>query len=145
MASPFRTFIVVNRDAFKTKVYKRGLTSPRWRLVKTYRIALGDIGYTTPGGMWEVDWKALDPDWLMPKSEWVPKEDWGKVIPGGDPSNPLKAAFISLAGSDGVGFHGTANVKSIGTRASHGCIRMTEEDVLDLYKRVSKGTQVYIV
>ena len=145
MASSFRTFVVVDRSQFKLKVYTRSLTSPRWRLTHSYPIALGALGYTTPGGMWEIDWKVKNPDWVMPHSDWVPQEDRGKVIPGGDPANPLKAAFINLAGSNGVGIHGTANVKSIGTRASHGCIRMTVEGVLDLYKRVRKGTQVYIV
>ncbi len=58
----------------------------------------------------------------MPDSEWVPIEKRGTIVEGDDPDNPLKAAFISLGGNteDGVGFHGTSNFDSIGTRASHG-------------------------
>lgn len=145
MASPFRTFVVVERPNFQVKVYRRSLTSSKWKITRKYSCAVGAIGYATPGGMWEIDWKVLDPDWTMPDSPWVPEEDRGKIIPAGDPGNPLKAAFISIAAGDGVGFHGTANIGSLGTRASHGCIRMSSNDVLNLYKVVAKATPVYIV
>jgi lipoprotein-anchoring transpeptidase ErfK/SrfK len=77
----------------------------------------------------------------------VPNRPWagnlaGQTIPPGDPRNPLKAAFIALGG--GVGFHGTANLASIGTAASHGCIRMTVPDVLSLYRNVPVGTPVLV-
>ena len=66
----------------------------------------------------------------------------GRTIPSGDPRNPLKAAFISLG--DGYGIHGTAEEWSIGTKASHGCIRMRVRDVKRLYPRVPVGTRVLI-
>ena len=65
------------------------------------------------------------------------------VIPGGAPNNPLRARWLGIA--NGVGIHGTAEDWSIGTRASHGCIRMHVSDVIDLYNRVPVGTAVLIV
>ena len=66
----------------------------------------------------------------------------GRSIPGGAPDNPLKARWMGVA--NGVGIHGTAEDWSIGTRASHGCIRMHVSDVIDLYPRVPVGTPVLI-
>ena len=114
--------------------------------IAVFPVAIGAQGYETPLGPHYVTGKARNPDWRMPNSDWVPVEKRGKVIPGGHPDNPLKAAFISLGGNieDGVGFHGTANLESIGTMASHGCIRMRPEDVTFLYSRVPVGTLVWI-
>ena len=66
----------------------------------------------------------------------------GQTIPGGAPNNPLKARWLGVNGS--VGIHGTAEEWSIGSRASHGCIRMRVRDVIDLYPRVPMGTPVLI-
>jgi lipoprotein-anchoring transpeptidase ErfK/SrfK len=64
------------------------------------------------------------------------------VIPGGAPNNPLKARWMGVAA--GVGIHGTAEAWSIGSRASHGCIRMRVPDVIDLFRRVPVGAPVLI-
>ena len=77
----------------------------------------------------------------MPNSAWAGSLA-GQVIPGGAPNNPLKARWLGIA--NGVGIHGTAEDWSIGTRASHGCIRMHVSDVIDLYPRVPVGTPVLI-
>ena len=61
---------------------------------------------------------------------------------GGSAENPLKARWMGIV--NGVGIHGTGAPGSIGTRASHGCIRMTVPDVIDLYPRVPVGTPVLI-
>ena len=66
----------------------------------------------------------------------------GQVIPGGVPENPIKARWLGVY--DGVGVHGTDARGSIGTNASHGCIRMLVEDVTDLYDDVPVGAPVYI-
>src|SRR5436190_1887665 len=66
----------------------------------------------------------------------------GQVIPGGAPNNPLKARWLGI--TDGVGIHGTGEDWSIGSRASHGCIRMHVHDVIALYLRVPVGTPVLI-
>ena len=61
----------------------------------------------------------------------------GQVIPGGAPNNPLKARWLGIY--NGVGIHGTAEGWSIGTRASHGCIRMHVADVVALYRACRSG------
>ena len=63
-------------------------------------------------------------------------------MPGGAPDNPLKARWLGIA--SGVGIHGTAEPWSIGSRASHGCIRMRVPDVIDLYPRVPVGAPALI-
>jgi lipoprotein-anchoring transpeptidase ErfK/SrfK len=63
-------------------------------------------------------------------------------VPGGSATNPLKARWLGIV--DGVGIHGTGAEYSIGSRASHGCIRMRVADVIALYPRVPIGTPVYI-
>jgi lipoprotein-anchoring transpeptidase ErfK/SrfK len=64
------------------------------------------------------------------------------VIPGGTAQNPLKARWLGIY--DGVGVHGTSDRGSIGSNASHGCIRMLIEDVEALYDEVPVGTPTYI-
>ena len=77
----------------------------------------------------------------MPNSAWAGSLA-GQAIPGGAPNNPLKARWMGIA--NGVGIHGTAEDWSIGSRASHGCIRMHVSDVIDLYRRVPVGTPVLV-
>ena len=72
-----------------------------------------------------------------PFSPWA-GELQGTTVEGGSAANPLKARWMGIA--NGVGIHGTGEDYSIGTRASHGCIRMHVADVIDLFKRVPVGT-----
>src|SRR5215217_6840583 len=65
------------------------------------------------------------------------------VIPGGSPRNPMGAAALTLAG-DRYAIHGTNRPSSIGTFASAGCVRMLNEDVLELFDKVSIGTPVVV-
>ncbi|MEA2445903.1 MAG: hypothetical protein QOJ12_3195 [Thermoleophilales bacterium] len=129
------TFISVDRGTKLVRLFKR------LRVVRTYRVAVGAAGYDTPRGMHRVLSKELNPTWHVPNRPWAGNLA-GQTIPPGDPRNPLKAAFIALGG--GVGFHGTANLASIGQAASHGCIRMTVPDVLSLYRQVPVGTPVLV-
>jgi lipoprotein-anchoring transpeptidase ErfK/SrfK len=66
----------------------------------------------------------------------------GQQVAGGAANNPLKARWMGVSGA--VGIHGTGQPWSIGSRASHGCIRMTVYDVIDLFDRVDVGTPVLI-
>ena len=77
----------------------------------------------------------------MPNSPWA-GELAGTTVDGGSAANPLKARWMGIV--DGVGIHGTGEDGSIGSRASHGCIRMHVSDVIALYKRVPVGTPVLI-
>jgi len=129
------TVLTVDRRTFRLRLFK-GL-----RLRKTYRIAIGMAGYDTPAGLFRVQSRQVDPAWHAPDRPWAGAAA-GTVIPGGAPGNPLRARWLGLAG--GVGIHGTAEPLSIGTRASHGCIRMRVPDVIDLYARVPLGAPVLV-
>lgn len=128
--------ITVDRDNFRLRLFK-GL-----RISRRYRIAVGMPGLATPRGRYRILNKRVNPAWYVPDRAWAGSLR-GQVIPGGAPNNPLTARWLGVTG-DGIGIHGTSDVGSIGTRASHGCIRMAVPDVLDLYRRVAIGTPVLI-
>ncbi|MBJ7471130.1 MAG: L,D-transpeptidase/peptidoglycan binding protein [Solirubrobacteraceae bacterium] len=129
------TILTVNRSTFKLRVFK-GL-----KLSKTYPIAVGAAGHDTPSGTYSITNKAVNPTWHVPNSDWAGSLA-GTTVPGGAPNNPLKARWLGIV--DGVGIHGTSESWSIGSRASHGCLRMHVKDVIDLYPRVPVGTTVLI-
>jgi lipoprotein-anchoring transpeptidase ErfK/SrfK len=131
----YGTVLIVQRKSFRLQLYK-GL-----ELAKTYPIAVGKVGMDTPAGLYNIQNKAIDPAWHVPDSDWA-GELAGKVIPGGTPENPIKARWLGVY--DGVGVHGTADDSSIGSAASHGCIRMHIPDVEELYDRVPVGAPIYI-
>jgi lipoprotein-anchoring transpeptidase ErfK/SrfK len=127
--------LTIDRDNFKLRLFTR------LKLAKTYPIAGGMAGLDTPAGLYHIQNKQVNPAWHVPNSDWAGSLA-GQTIPGGAPNNPLKARWMGVA--NGVGIHGTAEDWSIGTRASHGCIRMHVSDVIDLYDRVGIGTPVLI-
>jgi lipoprotein-anchoring transpeptidase ErfK/SrfK len=135
LADEYPAIILVNRGAFKLTLYKD------LKPAKTYGIAVGQVGLETPAGLYHVQNKAINPAWHVPNSDWAGKLA-GKVIPGGVPENPLKARWLGIF--DGAGIHGTDAIGSIGTAASHGCIRMRIPDVEELYDQVPVGAPVYI-
>lgn len=134
LAAKYPTLIIVDRGRYRLTLYKA--LEP----VKTYRIAVGRIGLETPAGLYTIQNMAIDPSWHVPKSDWA-GDLAGKVIPPG-PDNPIKARWMGIY--DGAGIHGTSDIGSLGSAASHGCVRMSVPDVEDLYGRVSVGTPVYI-
>jgi lipoprotein-anchoring transpeptidase ErfK/SrfK len=127
--------VTVSHDERAVRVFDHG------SLVRTYKVAVGMPEYPTPFGTFSIQTMQKDPAWNVPDSDWA-GDLAGQTIPGGSPDNPLKARFIGFDGS--VGFHGTADIGSLGSAASHGCIRMTVADVKDLYDRVGVGTTVYV-
>ncbi len=108
---------------------------------RTYRVAVGKPGYSTPRGEWEITLRRYMPTWGNPGSAWA--ADMPKTIPPG-PNNPLGTRALNL-NARGIRIHGTPDVRSIGTAASHGCIRMVRRDVEELYDLVEVGTPVLIV
>ena len=110
------------------------------KVVKRYKIAHGMPAYPTPAGDFRVTFLQKDPTWLPPKGSLWAKE--AKVTPPG-PGNPLGTRWIGL-NSSCVGIHGTYAEWTVGTRASHGCVRMRIKDVEDLFGRVNLGTRVSI-
>lgn len=129
------TVITIERSSFTLRLFKR------LKVVKTYRVAVGQPGYATPAGRFAIQSKQVNPVWSVPNSPWA-GELAGTTVTGGSAQNPLKARWMGVSGP--VGIHGTDVVSSIGTRASRGCIRMRVPDVIALYKRVSIGTPVLI-
>jgi lipoprotein-anchoring transpeptidase ErfK/SrfK len=111
------------------------------KVVKRYRVATAKAGFTTPNGAWKIVEKIVNPSWHNPAPG-----GWGSgmplVIPPG-PGNPLGTRALQL-NAPGILIHGTFNAGSIGTYASHGCIRMRIPDSVDLFPRVSVGTQVLV-
>ena len=95
-------------------------------------------------GTTRIDGKYVRPAWSPPREVKRDKPSLPDVIEGGSPRNPMGAAAMTLAG--GVyAIHGTNVPSSIGGFVSYGCIRMFNQDVVDLYGRVSVGTTVMVV
>jgi lipoprotein-anchoring transpeptidase ErfK/SrfK len=95
-------------------------------------------------GTTRIDGKYVKPAWSPPKEVKRDKPSLPDVIPGGSPKNPMGAAAMTLAGGE-YAIHGTNVPGSVGGFVSYGCIRMYNQDVVDLYSRVSVGTTVMVV
>jgi lipoprotein-anchoring transpeptidase ErfK/SrfK len=135
LSQKYPSIVTVDRGNFRLRLFKN------LELQKTYRIAVGQAGLETPAGEYAIQNMAVNPSWHVPQSDWA-GDLAGTVVPPG-PSNPIKARWMGIY--DGAGIHGTDAVNSIGTNASHGCIRMRIPDVEELYDQVKVGTPVYIV
>jgi len=133
LADRYPHYIVISRSAKQLRYYRN------LRHAKTYSIAVGTVGFETPAGLYHVQNKAVNPAWSVP--EWG-GDLAGQLIPGGAPNNPLKARWLGIY--DGAGIHGTDAISSLGTAASHGCIRMAIPEVIELYDKVPVGAPVYI-
>jgi lipoprotein-anchoring transpeptidase ErfK/SrfK len=135
LARVYSTVITIDKAHFRLRLFK-GL-----KFAKSYGVAVGRPAYPTPSGTFSITSKQVNPVWSVPNSPWA-GELQGTVVEGGSAANPLKARWMGIA--NGVGIHGTGEDWSIGTRASHGCIRMHVPDVIDLFSRVPIGTPVLI-
>ena len=135
LAAKYPSIIIVSRSSFRLTLYKD------LKVKKTYGIAVGRVGLETPAGLYNIQDKQVNPAWHVPKSAWA-GDLAGKVIPPDDPGNPIKARWMGIYA--GAGIHGTSEDGSIGSAASHGCIRMHIPDVEELYDQVDVGTPVYI-
>jgi lipoprotein-anchoring transpeptidase ErfK/SrfK len=131
----YPVIVTIDRGNFRLSLFKK------LKRVKVFPIAVGQVGLETPAGLYSIHNKAVNPAWHVPNSDWA-GDLAGKVIPGGAADNPIKARWLGVY--DGVGVHGTDARGSIGTNASHGCIRMLVEDVEKLYDEVPIGTPIFI-
>jgi lipoprotein-anchoring transpeptidase ErfK/SrfK len=107
-----------------------------------YGIGVGREGFTW-SGVQAISRKAEWPDW-NPPPEMIARQPYLPRFVGGGPGNPLGARAMYLGGT-AYRIHGTNDPTSIGKRVSSGCIRMTDDDVIDLYSRVGIGTKVVIL
>src|SRR6202042_721213 len=107
-----------------------------------YGIGVGREGFTW-AGVKQIAKKAEWPDWYPP-SEMIARQPYLPRMTAGGPGNPLGARAMYLGGTE-YRIHGTNAPETIGTRVSSGCIRLVNEDVIDLFGRVTIGTKVIVL
>jgi hypothetical protein len=134
LASKYSTYLTIDRSTYQLRLWKN------LKLVHTYTIAVGMQGLETPAGTYTINDKQVNPSWHVPDSAWA-GDLAGKTIPPG-PADPIKARWMGFY--NGAGIHGTDDVASLGSSASHGCVRMSIPDVEALYPQVPLGTPIYI-
>jgi L,D-transpeptidase-like protein/putative peptidoglycan binding protein len=128
--------IVVHVDRNRLELYDG------FRVEQTWEVATAKPGYTTPAGVWTIWDKRENPTWYNPALD-----SWGAglpaVVPGG-PGNPMGTRAIYIDAPGLIRIHGTPDPSSVGRYASHGCIRMRNEEVEDLFDRIPIGAHVVI-
>jgi lipoprotein-anchoring transpeptidase ErfK/SrfK len=134
VARQYPSYLTLDRATFTLRLWKH------LKLVRSYTVAVGQEGLETPAGLYHIQEKQVNPSWHVPNSAWAGSLA-GKVIPPG-PEDPIKARWMGIF--EGAGIHGTEETWSLGHAASHGCVRMSIPDVIDLYNRVEVGTPIYI-
>ena len=106
------------------------------------------VGVGKPGKQWagatKIDGKYRQPAWAPPADVKRDNPSIPNVIPGGSPANPMGVAAMTLSGGGEYAIHGTNRPNSIGGYVSYGCVRMYNEDIADLFGRVSVGTPVVV-
>jgi lipoprotein-anchoring transpeptidase ErfK/SrfK len=109
----------------------------REQVITSYPIAIGRSGWETPTGEFEVIQMLSNPTWEHPFT--------GELVPPGA-GNPLGSRWIGFwtDGTNYIGFHGTPDAETVGQAASHGCIRMYDQDVQALFEIVQMGTPVVV-
>jgi lipoprotein-anchoring transpeptidase ErfK/SrfK len=134
IASKYPSYLTLDRANFTLRLWRN------LKLAKTYTVAVGQEGLETPEGLYAIEEKEENPTWHVPESAWA-GDLAGATIPPG-PSNPIKARWMAIY--EGAGIHGTEETESLGSAASHGCVRMAIADVEELYDLVEVGTPIYI-
>jgi lipoprotein-anchoring transpeptidase ErfK/SrfK len=134
VASRYPSYLTLDRASFTLRLWEH------LKLAKTYTVAVGQEGLETPEGLYDIQEKQENPSWHVPDSAWAGSLA-GQVIPPG-PADPIKARWMGIF--EGAGIHGTEEIESLGSAASHGCVRMSIPDVEELYDRVEVGTPIYI-
>lgn len=125
--------VLVNRNAFQLTLFAKGKR-------RSFRVAVGQPAYPTPQGTYNIVNKIQNPTWTPPNSTWA--AGIAPVPPG--PSNPLGTRWMGFD-RNLIGIHGTPNQGSLGTRASHGCIRMSIPEVEWLFRELEVGSKVVVV
>ena len=107
-----------------------------------YMVGVGRAGKQWAGTS-RIEGKYIRPAWSPPDEVRRDKPSLPYVIPGGSPRNPMGVAAMTLAGGE-YAIHGTNVPGSVGGFVSYGCIRMYNQDISDLFERVSVGTTVVV-
>jgi lipoprotein-anchoring transpeptidase ErfK/SrfK len=125
--------IIIERNRYRLTLWRAGKR-------QTFGIAVGQSAHPTPTGRYRIVTKQTNPTWFPPDSPWA--AGLGPVPPG--VNNPLGTRWMGTS-APAIGIHGTPLPGTIGTAASHGCIRMRISDAEYLYERIEIGTPVVIV
>lgn len=135
-ADSFDQILLVRIGENKLYLYEDG------RITREWAVATGQPEYMTPTGLYEVTELRYLPTWVNPAPD-----RWGanmpESIPPG-PNNPLGVRAINWS-APAIRFHGTSALYSLGYNASHGCVRMSNADVIELYDIVEVGTPIVSV
>lgn len=125
------THLVVDLSDRKVSIYRSQ------KLQASYPVAIGQAGWETPTGKFQITQMQTDPAWQHPITD--------QLIPSG-PDSPLGARWIGFwsDGHNQIGFHGTNQEDLIGQAVSHGCVRMRNQDIVALYQQVAEGTPVIV-
>jgi lipoprotein-anchoring transpeptidase ErfK/SrfK len=107
-----------------------------------FRVGVGRVGMQWHGNA-QIEGKYVRPAWEPPESIRAENPRLPKVIPGGAPNNPMGVAALTMRGGE-YAIHGTNRPDLIGGFVSHGCIRMYNSDIRELYSLVSVGTPVIV-
>ncbi|MGH8932619.1 MAG: L,D-transpeptidase family protein [Egibacteraceae bacterium] len=130
----FDKVLLLRQREHRLYLYQNGVRTHSWI------VATGTGGYPTPTGQYEVSLKRYMPTWVNPDPE-----GWGKDLPasiGPGSTNPLGVRALNWSRVGGIRFHGTSDIDSLGTSASHGCVRLSNADVVQLYDLVDVGTTI---
>jgi L,D-transpeptidase ErfK/SrfK len=124
--------LVIKLGERRVYVYQRD------RVKTSFPVAIGRAGWETPTGRYQVIQMQHDPVWEHPFT--------GELVQPGS-ANPLGARWIGFwtDGTNYIGFHGTPNEETVGQSISHGCVRMFNRDVIQLFDWVKLGTPVEVV
>jgi L,D-transpeptidase ErfK/SrfK len=136
---PNRAGIVINIPEFRLYYFPPKEPGK----VITFPVGVGDEGKNTPVGSYTIIEKIVNPPWNVPESIRMEQPELPRVVPPG-PDNPMGSHALRLS-MNTLLIHGTDRPWGIGTRSSHGCIRLYPEDIVKLYGMVQKGTRVVIV
>ncbi len=120
----------------KLYLYENGQITRQWT------VATGQPEYMTPTGLYEVTELRYEPTWVNPSPD-----TWGADLPASippGPNNPLGVRAINWS-APAIRFHGTSAEYSLGYNASHGCVRMANSDVIELYDLIDVGTPIVSV
>jgi lipoprotein-anchoring transpeptidase ErfK/SrfK len=134
VADEYPSYLTLDRATYTLRLWEH------LKPARTYTVAVGQEGLETPEGLYEIQEKEENPTWHVPESSWAGSLAGQDIPPG--PSNPIKARWLGIF--EGAGIHGTEETWSLGSAASHGCVRMSIPDVEELYDRVEVGTPIYI-
>lgn len=129
--------LVINIPEMRLFDYTSGQTP------EVFSAAIGDPEDQTPVGRWKVGQKRTDPIWNVPRSIREERPELPRQVAPG-PKNPLGDRWMTL-GTSSYGIHGTNVRWSIGRQATHGCVRLYNDDMRRLFDTTPQGTPVHIV